>query len=338
MPGSSYPKSVNDVVATLTDICRHQDKPELVRLLESSHSYFAEMNYDNWNGGTTTWALRLEVPTSEFASVQPRIAEIETQLLQRLEYLDRIFPNDPISEVSVTPFTALEIALGQKIAPSDVDVQRIWHEDYFRLFLSHVSSHKLDVSKLKLTLFDNGISAFVAHEDIEPALEWQDEIALALRSMHALVALITPDFHNSSWTDQEIGWALGRGAPVLPVQLGTVPYGFVGKIQAIRGRLEEPVPLANELTGALLRNKQVRVQMRSALVIAFENADSWAIAERLSGFIFNVHDFNDAEKRRIVNACSTNGQVKGAKGVAKAIYSSFGQPNDAEAIRNEDPF
>ncbi len=57
------------------------------------------------------------------------------------------------------------------------------------------------------------ISGFVAYETIDPGELWQREIEAALRSMHAMAALITPDFHDSKWTDQEVGWALGSGVP-----------------------------------------------------------------------------------------------------------------------------
>ena len=130
--------------------------------------------------------------------------------------------------------------VGQRIAPADTEVRRLWPDKRFRLFLSHVSKHKLAVSKLKDELELFGISAFVAHEAIKPNLEWLREIELALRSRHALLALVTPDFHASVWTDQEIGWAFGRGVLVVPVRLGVDPYGFAGKAQGISGVLEKP--------------------------------------------------------------------------------------------------
>jgi hypothetical protein len=288
---NSYPKPIADVVLTLTDICSHQKRPELVRLLENAHAHFDAVNYDNWNGGTTTWALRLEVPTVLFASAHNRLAEIEKELLDKLSFLDRLYPNDPLGEVTITPITSAEMAIGQKMAPSDAEVRRLWHEGYFRLFLSHVSRHKVQVSQLKDALFQCGISGFVAHEDIEPSLEWQNEISLALRSMHALVAIITPDFHESKWTDQEIGWALGRGVPVVPLHLGCDPYGFVGKIQAIRGSFDDVTTLSGRTTQALLRSSQAHVHMRRALVEAFERANSFATAKLLKNIIVAVEDF-----------------------------------------------
>jgi hypothetical protein len=339
MHDTSYPKPVAEVVSILADICRHQKRAELVELLDHAHAHFDPMNYDNWNGGTTTWALRLEVPTVLFASMHARLGEVEKELADKLGYLDRLYSNDPLGEVTITPLTSAEISLGQMTATADADVRRLWADGYFQLFLSHVSLNKVKVSQLKAALLDRGISAFVAHEDIEPILEWQDEISLALQSMHALAALMTPDFHASNWTDQEIGWALGRGMPVIPIQLGTVPYGFVGKIQAIRGSLDEIDSLASSITQALLRNGQAHMHMRRAIVEAFEKSSSFAASKTLKDIITTVDDFTDDEKHRLRAACKSNTQVSGSGGVTEAIFSAIGAPNPpATSPDHEVPF
>jgi hypothetical protein len=56
----------------------------------------------------------------------------------------------------------------------------------------------------------------VAHEDIHPTLEWQVEIERALYNMDAFLAIHTPGFKDSFWTQQEIGFAVGRGMKIFP--------------------------------------------------------------------------------------------------------------------------
>src|SRR5262245_39848414 len=64
----------------------------------------------------------------------------------------------------------------------------------------------------------------------------------ALRSAEALVALITTGFNGSKWTDQEVGFVMGRGKLVVSVRLdNTAPYGFIGRGQAINGRARPPL-------------------------------------------------------------------------------------------------
>ena len=82
-----------------------------------------------------------------------------------------------------------------------------------------------------------GISAFVAHEDIQPTTEWEGEIQRGLGTMEALAAILTPDFSASVWCDQEVGFALGRSRLVIPIRCGMDPYGFLGKYQGLTAQL-----------------------------------------------------------------------------------------------------
>ncbi len=55
----------------------------------------------------------------------------------------------------------------------DLSDSRFWIPGYFRLFLSHLSEFKQKTAALQEALRPYGITAFVAHEDIEPTKEWQ---------------------------------------------------------------------------------------------------------------------------------------------------------------------
>jgi hypothetical protein len=117
--------------------------------------------------------------------------------------------------------------------PHDV-LERIWGEDGYRVFLSHRSAVKKEVGGLKDRLEVFGARCFVAHREIHPTQDWQDEIVAALASMDCLVAVITDGFHRSEWTDQEIGYAIARGVPIIALKLGTDnPRGFVSRFQAL---------------------------------------------------------------------------------------------------------
>jgi len=103
----------------------------------------------------------------------------------------------------------------------------------FRLFISHISKDKAIATRLKGALAGYDIAGFVAHEDIQPTLAWQDEIERGLQTMDALIAVHTPGFSASIWTQQEIGYALGRGVKVISFKMGEDPTGFIGKHQAL---------------------------------------------------------------------------------------------------------
>jgi hypothetical protein len=346
-PGSGesaavFPVPVADVVVTLAEIFKHQGRREPADVLERASAHIEQTDYDNWNGGTYTWELRLEVPVSVFAAIEPRLPEIEKDIAAKLTYFDRAYPNDHLTAATISPLTRREEVASQFTTPPEHDARRIWPVERFRLFLSHASKHKVSVSKLKDQLLTFGITAFVAHEDIEPSREWRKEIELALKSMNALAALVTVDFHGSLWTDQEVGWALGRGVFVIPVRIGADPYGFAGHIQGVNGRLDEPKPLAISLVETLLSNAQTHSDMRRALVMSFRDAKSYVAAQVLRNAIVTVSDFTEEEKVVLWSACADNRNVKNAYNVPEAIYQAVGRPpkqEPAAALVGEDiPF
>jgi hypothetical protein len=143
---------------------------------------------------------------------------------------------------------------------------KFWEPNHFRLFLSHLSSFKVTTAKLRISLRKFAISGFVAHEDIEPTKEWQDEIEAALFSMDALVALVTPKFVESKWADQEVGIAIGRGSLVIPVMREVVPHGFIGKFQGVNGKGKSILQVATQIFEVLLNSSQTRSRLLTCLV------------------------------------------------------------------------
>lgn len=326
MAEDGFPKSVEDVVATLADIYRHQDELDIVELLETASARIDQTDYDNWNGGTYTYTLKLDVPVPIFAKVEPKLEALEKSIAAKLAVICRDLGNDHLETATITPLTSKSTTVGPKAKPTDSEVSHIWPSGCFRLFLSHVSAHKVAVVRLKYELQLLGISAFVAHEDIAPSLEWQNEIELALRSMHGLAALLTPDFHPSNWTDQEIGFALGKGVLVVPVRLGTDPYGFIGKVQGLSGSLNQADRVASLLCDTLLNHPQTHREMKRALVSAFAAARSYSNSITLSKRIAVLTDLTPDEKQALYQACQDNDQIYKATGVVQRVCSAIGFP------------
>lgn len=194
-----------------------------------------------------------------------------------------------------------------------------WRNGMFRLFISHLAVHKKWASGLQRALLRYGISAFVAHSDIEPTTKWQDEIETALSTCDALVALLHDKFHESKWTDQEIGFAMGRGVPVCAVRLGETPYGFIGRFQAFSGFNLEPAELALELFESYCRNKQTKRKMGEILVSLFEQSGSFAEAKARIGYLEELDSWEPSFAKRILSAADTNNQILGSFGVPTRV-------------------
>ncbi len=159
-----------------------------------------------------------------------------------------------------------------------------WQKGMFRLFISHLSSNRSYAADLQASLLLHGVSSFVAHNDIEPTKEWQTEIETALATCDSLVALLHKDFHQSNWTDQEIGFAMGRGLPVFAVKFDHDPYGFIGRFQAFDGNNKKPFELAAELFDTFRKHKQTQGRMAQALIALFETSESFSLSKTLINY------------------------------------------------------
>lgn len=198
---------------------------------------------------------------------------------------------------------------------------RMWELNAFRLFLSHHSSYKNEAGELKNSLEAFAVSAFVAHVDIEPIQLWSDEIESALYTAHALVALLTNDFHPSQWTDQEIGVAIGRGLLVVPIKIGTDPYGLMGKYQAIAGSNRTISEIAADLFNIFLNDGRSKDQMVRALVLKLENSRSFEETQESLDLLDRI-EYQDrflVPLWRLRLAATENPHVDGAPGALERV-------------------
>jgi hypothetical protein len=114
-----------------------------------------------------------------------------------------------------------------------LDIRGPWKgEDTFRLFISHTHPHARFAGDMRNHLKKFGIECFVAHDDIEPSEKWQEVIESALLTCHAATALVTTDFRQSVWCDQEVGFCLARALVIVPLMVGIEPHGFLAGFQA----------------------------------------------------------------------------------------------------------
>lgn len=194
-----------------------------------------------------------------------------------------------------------------------------WRKGMFKLFISHLAAHRAFAAKLQEALLTYGISSFVAHNDIEPTLEWQTQIETALATSDALVALLHKDFHDSNWTDQEIGFAMGRAIPVFSVRYEQDPYGFIGRFQAFNGNGKTATLLARELFDAYRKNKQTQKRMSEVVVGLFEESGSFAEAKELMGYLEDLEVWEPSFSTRIRSAVKSNSQVSGSWGVSDRV-------------------
>jgi len=159
---------------------------------------------------------------------------------------------------------------------------------------------------------------------IEPTREWVTEIEQALDTCHALAALLTEGFHESKWTDQEIGFCVKRRILVLPIRVGLDPYGFISRYQALSpptgGTAQTRLTaLSDGIFNTLITHDLTAQHMTDALVHRFENSKQFSEAKQTSQYLSKVPRWTAEQLTRISSAAEQNYENANAFGVPERI-------------------
>lgn len=248
-------------------------------------------NHDNWDGGIDFYIVNIKVPVNIYKqiTIDSREQELENTILQAFRVSMRDASNLDVQNVRIIPYKEDndDNVISENVVKS-------WAPGYFRMFISHVSSHKQSAANLKLALSEYGISGFVAHEDIEPTTEWQEEIIAALRTMDALCAILTDDFNRSKWCDQEVGFGLGRNVLCIPIKHGIDPYGILGKYQGAKAAYDAR-DVAKQIFKLLCSNEKTHEKYISVLSNLFLGASTKDIALKWLGVLKQVETLTEVD-------------------------------------------
>lgn len=273
--------------------------------------------YDNWNGGTTGHDVRLYLPEEVLGKIG---------LSNQVEVCEsiRVDLNTCCAHVENEFFRAVQIDLNDE---QDPDYQRsiplsqrpplnpdnlsIWKPGLIRLFISHRDEYKRAATDLSEALEVYGISSFVAHETIEPTKEWRREIMNGLETMEIMLVFLTDNFAQSIWTNQEIGFALGKGVPIISLKLEKHdPPGFISHEQALRGSLSNPAASAKQVQKLVAEKLGRRDRIQASILSAFLAAPDWNEArDRFDYMSETVEKLDDKELNEIIQGFYKNSQL-----------------------------
>jgi hypothetical protein len=269
---------------------------------------------DNWNGGTYGHGVTLALPDALYLKTAKQRGSIQQRIGDDLNKLHNV-QNEHICDVFLemqmsadTDWRAQSgLLIGATKQAPEASIKRIWKEDSYRIFISHKAEVKKETSQVKDRLALFGFSCFVAHEDIHPTTEWQDEIENALATTDAFVALMTDKFHESSWTDQEVGYAFARGIPIVAVRLGLDPYGFIGKFQG----------LASQWNSAATDVAKILIKQERALsyyIDALKACPNFDTGNLLSTVLSSIDAVSREQADLMVDAYNASFELRGAFG------------------------
>lgn len=339
------PSKVDAYIRALSRL--YESKQELVCLnilLNSTVTVSEAWDSNNWNGGSIGHAVSLHISENIFFPLMGEKTNYQTKIREDLnslhnihnEYITEVYLelkleelNSELSNTLKTDNPPLKTVVSEIEATENkneaLNLSRLWMNDCFRVFLSHKATYKVETAKLSDELKLFGISAFVAHVDIEPAQAWQDEIESALKSMQGFVALLTEDFKDSNWTDQEIGFAVARGTPIIAARLGLDPYGFIGKFQGLPCNWEN---LALEIAKFFIKQPKAL----DAYIHALDQCNSFESGNKLALLLPEIITLNGEQLDKLIVAHNENTQIRGSHGFEGSRNSGLGLMKHLERI------
>ena len=190
-----------------------------------------------------------------------------------------------------------------------------WERGGLRLFMSHLAIHQEYVGNVGRMASTAGVNSFVAHTSIQPSREWQSVIETALRTCDAMVVFLHAGFDQSPWCDQEVGFALGREIPILPLAFDLFPYGFLSKFQAEKVREQQPWDVGTRILdwlSAARLQPEARERFVEGLVTSFEQINSWDGARRTAARLETVAQFTEPQLQRLAQAAADNPEIYNA--------------------------
>jgi hypothetical protein len=276
---------------TVAELLKEEGHTEAQRIFTGGDVASFVVDHDNWDGGMDFYSVEITIDVKTYVDLRKRgiIEEVCGQITEAFNVCMNNIP-DSVRSVSLTPSSTATFDERKIAEPSSY-----WKVGYYKVFISHVSKYKESASNLKLLLEPYGISAFVAHEDIKPSKEWEVEIEKALFSMNALCAILTPDFCESSWCDQECGYAFGRNVLTIPIEKGQLPYGMFGKIQAIKSEGKNAQQIAEKVFEAIVDNDKSRVDYTHTLMNMILNNKSEELINQWISVLLRINTIERAD-------------------------------------------
>ena len=196
-----------------------------------------------------------------------------------------------------------------------------------RVFLSYSSIDKKLAGEIKQHLESFNFEVFLAHEDIEPAIPWQEEIIRNLITCDVFIPIISENFKESRWTDQESGYALALDKLIIPIEVDLVPYGFIGKYQALKLR-DDILESCRRVIGIVRTHPSFKELIDNRSIKMFVDSATFNEANARSEGLEILEPFTPTQINEIIRGYFANDQIQGAWRARPRVRSWFEKYKD----------
>lgn len=179
-----------------------------------------------------------------------------------------------------------------------------------RIFLSYSNEDKNLVGEVKKKLDTYGFETFLAHEDIEPSRKWEGEIILKLKECDVFIPFISDNFKGSKWTDQESGIAFGEDKFMIPINIGLVPYGFIGKYQALK-YVDNSIACDEIIETIMRENPLMKKRIQDKLIKELKDSKHFTDSNYIVEMLGKFEPFTEEQVNEIIRGFLDNIEIQG---------------------------
>jgi hypothetical protein len=177
-----------------------------------------------------------------------------------------------------------------------------------KIFISYSSKDKAIAGEVKEYFGSYGFEVFLAHDDIEVSEIWKEEIEKELRAMSVFMLLLSENYNNSIWCQQETGAAYIKDVLIIPISLdNTLPRGLLDKFQACFIN-NNKLRIFKDVLLNILDKTQISDTVFISISSKLSEIGSFAEAAKFTPLLLDIN-FNKFGINEICNAINNNGQV-----------------------------
>lgn len=180
-----------------------------------------------------------------------------------------------------------------------------------RVFISYSTDNgdKWTAGTLKTNLEDFGFKVFLAHEDIELGTNWQERIQSELESCDIFLPIISTNFKNSDWADQETGIAFELGKMIIPIKIDIDPYGFIGHIQAFKFDNDKTIDACISIIQIVSKQREYKEELITTLILGFSDSKSFDDANNKAKILKSIPELTFEQELEIIRVSMNNSQI-----------------------------
>ena len=317
MTNNKMQEGIESLMRDASAVLRERNEQELRRILVNAEAKVnlinTPINAFNLINPSDDYEITLTIPNDLYSGIAQNLSQAREQLTKLLNEVNQD-NRSHISNVKITGDLSADpdwrensglLVTGAR-SYSQSEAEDLWG-DGLRVFISHTHDVKRKAKQLGDDLKHEGMTTFVAHEDIYPSKEWQQEVTKALSTMQVFIALLTEQFKFSNWCGQEVGFAFAREVKIIPVRLGIDPYGFIAKSQALSCSWDE---MPEKISGILMEHPQLFI----AYVEKIRESRSFRRSIELSKRLPLMHRLTVEQGDELAKAVNENLQAWGSWG------------------------